>query len=114
MEQYQKAARLLDRIERELNSLGLWQSHQPPVQALESQQPFAVDTLEFHQWLQFIMLPRMWSLVDSQRPLPEGVAVSPMAAHTYRNELEQYEQLIALIREFDVLLSGTDPLQEDV
>lgn len=114
MEQYQEAARLLDRIERELNSLGLWQSHHPPVQALESQQPFAVDTLEFHQWLQFIMLPRMWALVDSKRPLPEGIAVSPMAAHIYRSELEQYEQLIALIREFDVLLSGTDPLQEDV
>lgn len=37
-----------------------------------------------------------------------------MAAHTYRNELEQYEQLISLIREFDVLLSGTDPLQDDL
>ena len=40
MEQYQKAARLLDRIERELNSLGLWQSHQPPVQALEKSTAF--------------------------------------------------------------------------
>ncbi|MFP3631919.1 YqcC family protein, partial [Burkholderia sp. SIMBA_045] len=49
-----------------------------------------VDTLEFHQWLQFIMLPRMWALVDSKRPLPEGIAVSPMAAHIYRSELEQY------------------------
>lgn len=114
MEQYQRAARLLDRIERELNSLGLWQSHQPPVQALESQQPFATDTLEFHQWLQFVLIPRMWALIDGQQPLPSSIAVSPMAAHTFRNELEQHEQLIELIREFDVLLSGSDPLQDDV
>jgi len=46
--------------------------------------------------------------------LPSSIAVSPMAAHTFRNELEQHEQLIELIREFDVLLSGTDPLQDDV
>ena len=60
------------------------------------------------------MIPRMWSLIDGQRPLPESTSISPMAAHTYRNELEQYEQLIGLIREFDVLLSGTDPLQDDL
>ena len=114
MEQYQKAARLLDRIERELNSLGLWQSDQPPVEALDSQQPFAMDTLEFHQWLQFIMIPRMWSLIDAKQPLPDSIAVSPMAAHSYRNAIEQHEQLIELVREFDVLLSGTEPLQDDV
>ncbi|RUO80555.1 hypothetical protein CWI84_05720 [Idiomarina tyrosinivorans] len=114
MDKYQRAARLLDRIERELNCLGLWQAHQPPAEALESEQPFAVDTLEFHQWLQFIMIPRMWALIDGQHPLPDSIAVSPMAAHSFRNDIEQHEQLVALIRDFDVLLSGTDPLQDDV
>lgn len=114
MDQRQRAARLLERIEAELNCLGVWQSHFPPPQALESTQPFALDTLDFHQWLQFIMLPRMWSLVDGEHPLPQNIAVSPMATHVYKEELEHHEGLIDCLREFDILLSGTDPLAEDV
>lgn len=114
MDQRQRAARLLERIEAELNGLGLWQSHFPPPQALESSEPFAMDTLEFHQWLQFIMIPRMWSLVDGEHPLPQNIAVSPMATHVYRDKLEHHDTLIDTLRAFDMLLSGTDPLAEDV
>ncbi len=114
MNQRQRAARLLERIEAELNSLGVWQSHNPPAQALASQEPFAIDTLDFHQWLQFIMLPRMWAILDGELPLPENIAVSPMATQVYREQLEEYETLIMILRDFDVLLSGTDPLVDDV
>jgi len=114
MDQRQRAARLLERIEAELNCLGLWQTHYPSAQALESVEPFAMDTLDFHQWLQFIMLPRMWAMLDGEHPLPQNIAVSPMATHVYREELEHHEGLISSLREFDVLLSGADPLAEDV
>lgn len=113
MDQRQRAARLLERIEAELNSLGLWQSHFPPPQALASDQPFAMDTLDFHQWLQFVMVPRMWDLVDGEHPLPANIAVSPMATHVYKDQLAHHEGLIDSLREFDILLSGSDPLAED-
>ena len=114
MDQRQRAARLLERVEAELNCLGLWQSHQPPTHALASTEPFAMDTLDFHQWLQFIMLPRMWAILDGEHPLPQNIAVSPMATHVYRDELEHHEGLIMVLRDFDMLLSGTDPLADDV
>lgn len=114
MDQRQRAARLLERIEAELNCLGLWQTHFPSSQALASTEPFAMDTLDFHQWLQFIMLPRMWSMLDGEHPLPQNIAVSPMATHVYREEMEHHEGLIASLREFDILLSGADPLADDV
>ncbi len=114
MDQRQRAARLLERIEAELNCLGLWQTHYPPAQALESAEPFAMDTLDFHQWLQFIMIPRMWAILDGEHPLPQNIAVSPMATHVYRDQLEQHDGLIASLREFDLLLSGTDPLANDL
>ncbi|MBG23208.1 MAG: hypothetical protein CMF22_07100 [Idiomarinaceae bacterium] len=114
MDQRQRAARLLERLEAELNCLGLWQADCPAAHELQSSEPFAVDKLDFHQWLQFIMLPRMWDMIDGEHPLPQNIAVSPMAAHVYRHELENHEGLISILREFDVLLSGADPLAEDV
>lgn len=114
MDQRQRAARLLERLEAELNGLGLWQSEYPAPHKLQSSEPFAIDKLDFHQWLQFIMLPRMWDVIDGEHPLPQNIAVSPMAAHVYRNELEYHEGLISTLREFDIVLSGTDPLAEDV
>ncbi|MCF5282706.1 pseudouridine synthase, partial [Pseudomonas syringae] len=39
-------------IERELRVLGWWDTTPPSEQALASQEPFSVDTLEFAQWLQ--------------------------------------------------------------
>ncbi|KFZ31699.1 hypothetical protein IDSA_03140 [Pseudidiomarina salinarum] len=114
MDQRQRAARLLERIEAELNCLGLWQNQLPSAQALASTEPFAMDTLDFHQWLQFIMLPRMWEIIDGEHPLPQNIAVSPMATHVFHDELEHHESLIRILREFDALLSGTDPLADDV
>lgn len=114
MDQRQRAARLLERIETELNCLGLWQDQNPAPHELASTQPFAMDTLDFHQWLQFIMLPRMWDMIDGEHPLPPNIAVSPMATHVYRDELENHEGLIEVLREFDILLSGSDPLADDV
>jgi uncharacterized protein YqcC (DUF446 family) len=114
MDQRQRAARLLERIEAELHGLGLWQNHFPSSQALASDQPFAIDTLDFHQWLQFILLPRMWEMIDGEHPLPQNIAVSPMAVQVYSDKLEHHEELILALRQFDILLSGSDPLADDV
>lgn len=74
---------LLD-IECELRRVRLWQEQAPSQEALASEQPFAVDTLAFHEWLQFILLPRMHHLVEGRLPLPESCAITPMAEETYQ------------------------------
>ena len=50
------AAQLID-LEAALRQLDLWSDAPPSQEALRSEQPFAMDALEFEEWLQFIFLP---------------------------------------------------------
>ncbi|RUO32045.1 hypothetical protein CWE12_03395 [Aliidiomarina sedimenti] len=111
--QYQQVQILLVQLQNELRDLQLWQSQAPSAEALQSTQPFAVDTLAFHQWLQFIMIPRMENLVQARRPLPTSMAVSPMAVQVYSGQLKRHRMLINCLRELDQAVTGQDPLQPD-
>ncbi|MGX5914355.1 YqcC family protein [Aliidiomarina sp. Khilg15.8] len=108
---YQQVNQSLHALQNALQELSKWQSMPPPAKALRSTQPFAVDTLDFHQWLQFIMIPRMQALVDARQPLPSSIAVSPMAVQVYKGDLKRHRELIAILRELDMVLSGEDPMQ---
>ena len=108
---YQQVQHLLQQLELELKSVGLWQDTPPEAHKLRSTQPFAVDTLAFHQWLQFIMIPRMVELFAQQRALPTQMAVSPMAVQVYKGKLREHRRIIACLRELDTLVSGVDPMQ---
>ena len=108
---YQQVQRLLIQLQEELRQLELWQQQSPPASALRSTQPFAVDTLDFHQWLQFVMIPRLQSIVVERGPLPARMAVSPMAVQVYKGQLKEHRELIMCLRELDTFVSGTDPMR---
>ena len=108
---YQQVQQLLQQLELEMKTVGLWQETPPDPHKLLSTQPFAVDTLAFHQWLQFIMIPRMQALIVAQRALPTEMAVSPMAMQVYKGELRKHRRIIECLRELDTVVSGTDPMQ---
>ena len=38
-------------VERELRVMGLWATEPPPAEAMASQQPFCVDTMDLEAWL---------------------------------------------------------------
>jgi uncharacterized protein YqcC (DUF446 family) len=97
---------LLVGIEQELERLGLWSDESPSTQALASQQPFCVDTLDFEQWLQFIFVPRMQALVAAQAELPMVSQVAPMAEvyFTHSLPMRSAAPIIALLREVDEAL----------
>ncbi len=57
-------------IERELRALGVWAMEAPSLEALASQEPFCVDTLSFEQWLQWIFLPRMKTILEEGGHFP--------------------------------------------
>ncbi|MCR6651062.1 MAG: YqcC family protein [Cellvibrionaceae bacterium] len=91
---------LLD-IECELRRSRLWQSEMPSDEALASEQPFALDTLDFHQWLQFILLPRLHHLVDQRLPLPAACGISPVAEEVYKQRLEVMKPLLLQLQRLD-------------
>ncbi len=99
-------ADILMDIEKELRELSLWEAESPPAEALESQQPFAVDTLAFHQWLQFIFIPRMYVLVEERATLPTHCDIAPMAEEYFRPQPQlNSELLITQLYRMDRLLS---------
>ncbi|MEZ5436402.1 MAG: YqcC family protein [Pseudomonadales bacterium] len=61
--------------------------------------PFAVDTLDFHQWLQFIFLPRMRDLIDTRSTLPMQSNITAMAEVVWADNLHHSHR--AVLRQFD-------------
>lgn len=94
---------LIDEIESQLVHAKLWQDAPIDPQALESVQPFAVDTMSFPQWLQFLFIPKMRILLDNQLPLPTKIAVAPMAEQVFCG---QHQPLVEAIARLDGYLTS--------
>ncbi|CAI8995169.1 conserved hypothetical protein [Pseudomonas chlororaphis] len=106
---FPKIAEQLLLIERELRLQGLWADTPPSSEALASVEPFAVDTLEFEQWLQWIFLPRMKTILEQDLPLPSASGIQEMAEVVFAGRPMQGRdlQLQILLKEFDQLIVAT-------
>ncbi|MBG6460826.1 YqcC family protein [Pseudomonas aeruginosa] len=93
-------------IERELRALGWWSESSPAPEALASPAPFCVDTLALEQWLQWIFLPRMKLILESDSALPQASGILAMAEVAYAQRGEEVAGLLAALGEFDRLIGG--------
>tara|TARA_Y100001960_G_scaffold104701_1_gene112831 strand:- start:5412 stop:5813 length:402 start_codon:yes stop_codon:yes gene_type:complete len=93
---------LLQQLEAQLQHHELWQQTMPSAEALQSTEPFAIDTLHPHEWLQWIFIARMRALVESNQPLPRGFSIEPYFAEAWKQELH-YSELLETIRTIDEL-----------
>jgi uncharacterized protein YqcC (DUF446 family) len=96
-------------IERELRVQGWWSDVSPSPEALSSVEPFAVDTLDFEQWLQWIFLPRMKAILEQDLPLPNASGIQEMAEMVFaaRDVQGRDRQLQVLLKEFDLLITAS-------
>ena len=106
MQRNSQVEQLLLALEEELKLQALWQAEAPSPEALESTLPFCVDSLEFHQWLQFVLIARLRQMMALSIPLPVQSALHPMATEVYKEEIELRARLIALLAELDGALTG--------
>ena len=102
----QSVISILDELKTVLQDLALWQSSRPSDAALASTQPFALDTLEFHQWLQFILIERLNAMILLDQPLPTSVSIFPMAEEVYKDAPERFATLLDVIARLDMALTG--------
>ncbi|MES2869861.1 MAG: YqcC family protein [Pseudomonadota bacterium] len=93
-------------IERELRLQGWWDEVCPSVEALSSVEPFSVDTLDFHQWLQWIFLARMKQILEQDLPLPGVSGILEMAEMVYADRPVESLGLRAALKKFDQLIVG--------
>lgn len=105
MSQTQAVKALLEEINQEMVRLDLWQSTLPSKEALASTEPFCCDTLTFCQWLEFVLLPKMTMLIDSELPLPTAFEILPMAQESWKKLDTDMSALLALIAKLDAQFS---------
>ncbi|PKG38602.1 YqcC family protein [Psychromonas sp. Urea-02u-13] len=101
----QLLARLLRELESELLALNLWQKNRPCEQALASVEPFAIDTLNFPEWLQFIFIEKMTQLLQLGLALPSAMAITPMATEYFKVRVMDSGALIAVITRIDLVIN---------
>ncbi len=95
---------LLLELEQELRALSLWSEHRPEEERLHSTLPFGLDTLAFHEWIQFVLMEK---LRDPAVRIERGsMQVHPMAQEVYRGQWGTYRHLIALLRRLDELYAA--------
>ncbi|WP_251358141.1 YqcC family protein [Kangiella sp. TOML190] len=88
-------------IEQALKITNLWSKTPPSHEAMQSSMPFAVDTMPFENWLQYIFLPRMNEAIRL-RQLPPGPAqILPIAEEVYKEQLSLVKPLLDALRKFD-------------
>lgn len=100
-----EVAEVLIDIEAELRQLSLWERVPPPTSALDSSEPFCIDTLTLPQWLQFVFLPTLYRLLEEKAALPERCAITPMAEEYFRGSQLASGSLLAALQRIDNLLT---------
>lgn len=107
--QYALLADVVLDIEREMRQLSLWTHEKSPdwpsAEALESTQPFCIDTLEFPQWVQFVLLARIRDLIEAGAELPPKSDIAPMAEEYFRPLPQQTDNLVTSIQSLDRIIN---------
>jgi uncharacterized protein YqcC (DUF446 family) len=97
---YDGASEYADKIEQELQRIGGWQSEPPPASAFQSTRPFFGDTMAFYQWLQFVLIPRIRSVVANRGTFPPTSQVGAYAVRELDTAPDS-DDLVSLLRHFD-------------
>jgi uncharacterized protein YqcC (DUF446 family) len=95
------AAKLAE-IESEMKRMGLWQSEPLRPEQYEFRQAFAMDTMAFSQWLQFIFVPRVRGIIAAGGQFPSKSQVGAQAVREF-DTLPEADKLMSLLSEFDAL-----------
>ena len=87
---------LLQQLELQLQHAQLWSEVPPSDEALASTQPFAIDTLEPEQWLQWIFIARIKTMIASGAALPKGFSMAPYFVEVWKNDASKSELLVTI------------------
>ncbi|WP_104401987.1 YqcC family protein [Vibrio penaeicida] len=91
---------LIENLKTALQQENLWESTPPSSEALASQQPFAYDTLEPHQWLQWIFITRLEAMISASQPLPSALQLLPYFEEVWKDDASKIK-VLAAISDFD-------------
>ena len=93
--------RYADLIEAEMRRLGYWQNQPLRPEQMQFKQAFAMDTMAFTQWLQFVFLPRVREAAATNQ-FPSSSRVGTQAIREFDCDPNAGD-LTTLLAEFDGL-----------
>ena len=99
---YGVVAAKLDEIEEEMKRVGLWQEKPLAPEQYNFTSAFAMDTMSFDQWLQFIFVPRVRGIISASGGFPASSSVGAQAVREFDTH-PNAQRLITLLSEFDRL-----------
>lgn len=102
----EQVAAVLQSLQQAMQHSGDWSDSAIHPDALNSQQPFCLDTMNFSQWLQFVFIVKIQVIINAGEELPrliKGQGIGPMASEFY-NRTETDRAILSLVRQLDCLL----------
>jgi len=105
-DRYGQAGEKIDEIVAEMQRLGVWQGEPPPPEKMRFSKAFAMDTLSFEQWLQFVLVPRVRGIIDERGEFPEESSLGDKANREYLmwGGDPGFERMVELLFELDSLI----------
>ncbi|MFA0084487.1 YqcC family protein [Vibrio sp. 10N.261.51.F12] len=79
---------------------GLWQADMPAMEKLQSTQPFAIDTLAPEEWLQWVFVYRIETMLLRGQPLPSKFEITPYFEQVWQS-MPQYQDVIHVLKKID-------------
>jgi uncharacterized protein YqcC (DUF446 family) len=104
-DRYATVSAALDAIEAEMKSIGYWSAGDLPPEAYDFHQAFAMDTMAFAQWLQFVFVPHVRALVAQRGEFPAQSMVAAQAVREFDGDANA-SRLVSLLSGFDALFSA--------
>jgi len=101
---YVEAANIIAEIEAEMKRIGYWRAEPLPRDAYDFHQAFAMESMTFSQWLQFILIPRVHQIIEQHGSFPANSMVAVQAIREFDGD-ENASQLVDLLGKFDRLFS---------
>jgi uncharacterized protein YqcC (DUF446 family) len=92
-------------IEHEMKRIGYWQNDPLRPEQYQFRMAFALDTMAFSQWLQFIFIPRVKNLLETGEKFPPDSDNAAQAVREFDGD-DEAQGLVALLSEFDEIISG--------
>lgn len=99
---YEVVEQRIGEIEAEIKRIGWWREEPLPPEMYQFTQAFAMDTMPYVYWLQFIFIPRVRSVVEERGQFPPASSVGGQAIREFDGQ-DEAEPLVTLLCEFDAL-----------
>ena len=105
MPDYESVEQQIGAIEAEMKRAGLWQEEPLEPGQLQFSRAFGGDTMAFHQWLQFVFVPRVREIVATRGTFPSQSQVAVQAIREF-DGYDEAANLVRLLSEFDSQFNG--------